>query len=72
MEGRTDYHDINSHYEVNNNGENDYYNIDYNKNELNNHDHNSDKNKEQKMVYLKGLLQTYLEFCIALLCIKAC
>ena len=46
MEGRTDHHDINSHYEVNNNGENDYYNIDYNKNELNNHDHNSDKNKE--------------------------
>ena len=46
MEGRTNHHDINSYYEVNNNEENDYYNIDYNKNELNNHDHNSDKNKE--------------------------
>ena len=71
QERRTDNHDDDNHHEDNNDDENNRHDNGHDDDEHDDHDHDSDEDEGPQMVYLEGLPQACLEFCIALLCGKA-
>ena len=66
-----DNHDNDNHHEDNNDDENNCHDNGHDDDEHDDHDHDSDEDEGLQMVYLEGLPQVCLEFCIALLCGKA-